>query len=137
MFRRAWWTGHRIFIGVIMAALLLAAVVWECGSDEVREGQPLDEAKTVLWQAGAVTKKCGMYSSLGGHAEVDCSMWELPDGRTLFLVGARESDHESFRVYSFDMWQGWPKSAGAVELPAASAASLRRSVFVLVPGWFR
>jgi hypothetical protein len=139
MYHRRWWTRRRIVVGVAVAALLVAVVAWECGSGEVREGQPLDEAKAVLVQAGAVDKTatCGMFTSLGHRYQVSNSMWELPDGHTVYLVAARDSDDEPFRVDRFSLWQGWPKSGREVELPAASAVSLRRSVFAVVPGWRR
>jgi len=140
MFRRAWWTRRRIVIAAAVAVLLVVAVVWECGSDEVRKGQPLDEAKAAFWRAGAVDKTnvCGKRSTLGGRkpSQVVDSMWELPDGRTLFLIAIREADDEPFRVNSFNMWQGWYKLGGA-ELPTADSVRLRRSVFAVVPGWLR
>ena len=138
MFRRAWWTRRRIVVAAVVAVLFAAAVVWECGSDEVRKGQPLDEAKAVLWRTGAVHRECGMHTTLGGRrpTQVTDSMWEFPDGRTLFLVATRETDDEPFRVNSFNMWQGWYKLGGA-ELPTADSVHLRRSVFAVVPGWLR
>jgi hypothetical protein len=137
MFRRAWWTRRRIVVGAVVAVLLVAVVGWECGAEEVRTGQPLDEAKAVLWQAGAVdkTENCGWYFTFGGGSTIqtDCSMWELPDGRTLWLVGTRETDIEPFRVYSFEMYQGWPKASESVVLPSAESVRLRHSVFAFIP----
>ena len=85
------------------------------------------------------SKNCGMYTNLGGRnpPQMNCSMWELPDGRTLYLVGTRESDDVPFRVLSFDMWQRWYKSDGAVELPHGDSVRLRRSVFAVIPHWVR
>lgn len=140
MFRRAWWTRRRIVVAAVLAVLFVVAVVWEFGSDEVREGQPLDEAKAALQRAGAVDKSavCGMYSSLGGRkpTQVNCTMWEFPDGHTLYLVATRDSEDEPFRVSRFDQWKGWYKSGG-IELPVADSVPLRRSVFAVVPNWLR
>jgi hypothetical protein len=135
MFRRVWWTRRRIVIGAVVAVLLVAVVVWECGCDEVRDGQPLDEAKAALRRAGAVDKsaKCGMFMSVGQHYEVSNSYWELPDGRTIYLMSSRESEEEPFRLQSFRMWQGWCKSIGAVELPDVESVRLRHSVFAFIP----
>lgn len=137
MFRRTWWTRRRIVVGVAVAVLLVVAIAWEGGSDEVRGGQLLDEAKAALRRTGAAdrTDVCGMHTSLGGRrpTQVEDSMWELPDGRTLFLVAARDADDEPFRVEHFKMWQGWYKCADAVELPVADSVRLRRSVFAFIP----
>ncbi|MFY7950873.1 MAG: hypothetical protein ACOVT5_00070 [Armatimonadaceae bacterium] len=138
MFRRAWWTRRRIVIAAVLAVLIAGGVVWECGTDEVREGQPLDEAKAALLRAGGVdsTKNCGMYCSVGRHYEVSNSYWQLPDGRTLYLVGTRESDAEPFRVDRIMMWQGWYKPGG-IELPPADSVQFRRSVLAIVTFWMR
>ncbi len=140
MFRRAWWTRRWIVVAAVVVVLLVGAVVWECGTDEVREGQPLDEAKAALQRAGAVdvSAKCGMYTSLGGRnpTQVGCTMWEFPDGHTLYLVATRDSDDEPFRVSRFDQWKGWYKSGG-VELPAVDSVRLRRSVFTAMPHCLR
>lgn len=138
MFRRAWWTRPRIAVGMAIVALLVVAVVWECGTDEVREGQPLDEAKAALGRAGGVDRsdRCGMFSSVGQHYQVSNSYWEFPDGRTIYLRSSRESDEEPFRLDSFSMWNGWYK-LGGVELPVADSVRLRRSVFAVVLGWLR
>jgi hypothetical protein len=134
MFRRAWWTRRRVVVSVVVAVLLVAAGVWVSGAGEVAVGQPHDEAKATLHRAGAVTKPCGRWTSFGGSSpsQVDCAMWELPDGRTLYLVATRDSDDEPFRVYKFDMWQGWYKSGGT-PLPHAESVRLRRSVFAFLP----
>lgn len=137
MFRRTWWTRRRIAVGAVATALLVAVVVWECGSDELHEGQSLEEAKAVLWKAGGVERECGMHSTMGQHYQVNDSYWELPDGRTLFLVGTRERDDSPFRVERFNVWQGWYKSDNAVELPATDSVRFRRSVLVFVPHFLR
>lgn len=137
MFRRAWWTRRRIVVAAVVAVLLVVAIAWECGTDEVQDGQPLDEATAALRRAGAVdrTKNCGMATTLGHRkpSQVDCTMWEFPDGHTLWLVGVQDSDDEPFRVNSFNMWKGWYKFDGAVELPVADSVRLRRSVFAFIP----
>ena len=106
MFRRAWWPRRRIVVAAVLSVLIAGAVVWECGTDEVREGQPLDNAKAALQRAGAVdvSANCGMFSFVGGGStrQVNCSMWQFPDGHTLYLVGTRDSADEPFRVSRFD-----------------------------------
>lgn len=140
MFRRAWWTRRRIVVAAVLSVLVAGAIVWECGTEEVREGQPLDEARAALQRAGAVDQSavCGMSTSLGGRkpTNVSCSMWEFPDGHTLYLVATRDSDDEPFRVSGFDQWKGWYKSGG-VELPDTVSVRLRRSVLAVVPSWMR
>jgi hypothetical protein len=141
MFRRAWWTRRRIVVAAVLAVSLTVAVVWECGTEEVREGQPLDEARAALQRAGAVdvSANCGMFRSVGGHYEVSNSYWRLPDGRTIYLMSSRESEREPFRIDSFIMWQGWYKSSAGLgqELPTGEAVHFRRSVLTVVPSWFR
>lgn len=134
MFRRAWWARRRVVATV--TAVLLAAGAWVSGTDGVSVGQPLDEAQATLRRAGATnrTDVCGMHTSLGARqpGQVKDSMWELPDGRTLYLVATRDSDDEPFRVDHFNMWQGWYQNDG-IPLPHAGSVRLRRSVFAVLP----
>jgi hypothetical protein len=116
MFRRAWWTRRRIALGVAIVALLVVAVVCECGTEEVREGQPLDEAKAALHRAGAKelqNESFGFFFSVPRREMLEsppdrvASCWEFPDGRTFWLAGFREKPDQPYHVESFGMWRGW------------------------------
>lgn len=139
MFRRTWWTRRRVWWSGLAFVVLVAVIVWVSGTEELYVGQPLDEAKAALWRAGATdqTKNCGMLCSvpLGKTTEIDGSYWELPDGRTVYLVASRESPDEPFRVARMPRWQGWYKNADreTVELPPADSVRFRRSVLAFVP----
>ena len=139
MFRRTWWTRRRVVVGVLAVVLVVVAVVWECGTVELRCGQSLDEAKSALRQAGGadMAGRCGMFSTVGQKYQVCNSMWVLPDGRSVYLMCSRDSEDKPYRVDAFQMWQGWYKDVGTVELPEAETVCLRRSVFVVVPDWLR
>ena len=140
MFRRTWWTRRRVWCGGL-AFVSLVPLVWVSGTEDLYVGQPLDEARTVLWRVGArdVTSSTKVSYSVQilKRSDILYSYWELQDGRTVFVLGSRESPDEPYRLARLPMWQEWCKSTnGAVnKFPETDTLRLRRSVFAFVPAW--
>jgi hypothetical protein len=156
MFRRAWWTRRRVIgIGaaVLVVASAIVASARFSGTEKVFVGQPFDDAKAALRRAGAVevegsyglciwvpgavkvrTKPDGSteYYHVGPDGRevvppdrVD-SYWRLSDGRTVWLIGFRDSSDQPYHLEKFMMWQGWHERDGSNRLPDTNVLLVHR-----------
>jgi hypothetical protein len=141
MFRRTWWTRRCVRWSGLAFVILVAVIVWVSGTEDLFVGQPLDEAKAALWRAGArdVTSSTKVSYSVQilKRSDIRYSYWELQDGRTVFVLGSRESPDEPYRLARLPMWQEWCKFTNGVanKFPETDTLRLRRSVFAFVPAW--
>jgi hypothetical protein len=140
MFRLNWWTRRRIAIATVLLLLLTAGVIWQCGTEEVRDGQPWSEAEAALWRAGAYdwTRSCGAYMSVprqdGRPKDGPFHAYQLPDGRSLFIATSKQPEDPDYTIGAISVFTGDHKDR-ETKMERRATLSLRRSVLAFFPRW--
>lgn len=130
---------------VIVALCVLAAVIWFSGKEEIRTGQPLEDARSATWRAGAydATKNCGRFPKIGdGSPKYEFqSVWYcMPDGSVVMLIGYADDPGGPVTVRRISVYPDgrafWRKD-DEMESFDTDQLTPRRSLPFGILGWFQ